>query len=315
MGIKFFDFFKSKKRKFQEQTKKEKNRLYLRKKEKKSVYGKQRISKKNQLHINFGFKKWTLISLSLVGLIGTIIWIIFLFKAEYFSVQEITIDSPDSLTDINIAYNSIDSFRNNNIFTIDSQSFLKRLQTYQPNIESISLEKELPHSLNVKIESSPIAMYALFEEKLYAVSQNGVAIKSKQSPEELDTSVIEIMQDSKSTTLNINYTQILDTEVIIRINWLIKLFQDNLIDFPSKKIQYYTKESELHILLQNDVLLIFDVNGNINEQIKKLLVFYKETQKLRHIYIDLRILNKVFFCSYDSEYQCRQNLKKLYTKK
>ncbi len=315
MGVKFFNFFKSKKKKFQEQTKQEKNRLYLRKKEKKSIYGKQRLAKQKQLHINFDFRKKGLISISLFGFIAASIWIVFLFKAEYFTVKQITLHSTDSLTDINVAYNSIDSFRNTNIFRITTQNVLQRLQTYQPNIESISLEKQLPDSLDIIIESSPIMMYAIFNDKFYAVSQNGVAIKQKEIPSETNMNSIEIMQDKKTSALNINYTYILETESILKITSLLRNFQDNLIDFTSERIQYYTKESELHIHLENKTLLIFDTNGDIAEQVKKLLVFYKETQKLKHIYVDLRISNKVFHCDYTTEYQCRQNLKKLYTKK
>lgn len=315
MWSKFFDFFKSKKRKFHEQTKKEKNRLYLRKKEKKSIYGKERLLKQRQLHINFSFKRKSLIGFSLIGLTAAIIGIIFLFKAQYFSVQNITIESPDELTNINIAYDSIDSFRSTNIFNIQSSEILKKLQTYQPNVTSISLEKQLPDSLDIITHSSPIILNAIYSEKVYAITQNWVAIKKNINPDEQTVNTIEVVQDRESTPINIDYTVVIENEVIEKINQYINSFKHNLITSPIEKNQFYPKESELHILLQDNTLLIFDINWDVVEQIKKLIVFYKENEQSKHIYIDLRIENKVFYCGYENEFQCKQNLKKLYTKK
>ncbi len=315
MGEKFFNFFKSKKRKFQQQTKKEKQRLYQREKKSKAIYWKKRLASQNQLHINFGLKRKSLISISLIGLISTIIGIIFLFKAQYFAVQNITIDSPDSFTDITIAYNSIDSLRHKNIFRITPDKVLKKLQTYQPNISNISLEKKLPNWLNIKIISSPITLQAYINDTQYIISKNGVAIKQKWVYTDDKIYNIEIVQNKKISFSNINYTKVLEPATITKINFLLRSFQDNLIDFPSEKIFFYTRESEIHILLKNKTLLIFDSNWDIKEQIKKLIVFYKEIKNLKKVYIDLRIPNKVFHCDYKREYQCRKNLKKLYTKK
>lgn len=315
MWEKFFNFFKSKKRKFQQQTKKEKNRLYQREKKIPTIYGKKRLASRNQLHINFGFKRRSIIAFSLIWIISTVITIVFLFRAEYFSIQNITIESPDSLTDINIAYNSIDSLRNKNIFRISHDKVLKKLQTYQPNISNISLEKQLPNAIKIITTLYPISLYAINEGQTYAISSNGVAIKQKWEIKNQNIQTIEIIENKKSSFLNINYTKILEPSTITKISFLLRSFQDNLALFPSDKIQYYSRESEIHILLKNKTLLIFDSNWDIIEQIKKLIVFHKETKNLKKIYIDLRIPNKVFHCDYDTEYQCRKNLKKLYTKK
>ena len=315
MWEKFFNLFKSPKRKFQQQIKKEKKRLYQREKTSQAIYWKKRLAKQKQLHINFGIKRKSLISISLIGLVSTIIGIVFLFKAQYFSVQNITIESPDSLTDITIAYNSIDSLRKKNIFRISHEKVLKRLQTYQPNIANIALEKQLPNAIKIIIKSYPIAIYALSEGKKYAIASNGVAIKQKWTNKIQNIQTIEIIENKKSSFSNSNYTKILEPSTITKINFLLRSFQDNLPLFPNDTITYYSREAEVHILLKNKTLLIFDSNWDIIEQIKKLIVFYEETKNLKKIYIDLRIPNKVFHCDYKSEYQCRKNLKKLYAKK
>lgn len=61
---------------------------------------------------------------------------------------------------------------------------------------------------------------------------------------------------------------------------------------------------------------MFDLSGeNIARQIEKLAVFQKESEDItqkKYIYIDVRIPGKLFLCSYEEEYKCRQNLKDIY---
>jgi hypothetical protein len=78
---------------------------------------------------------------------------------------------------------------------------------------------------------------------------------------------------------------------------------------------YFPTEREAHIDLKTGTKLIFDFMGDVDEQIKKLLIFHKEQFNLKEakiIYIDLRIKNKIFFCSQEDEYKCILNLKNTY---
>jgi len=72
----------------------------------------------------------------------------------------------------------------------------------------------------------------------------------------------------------------------------------------------------LHIETKNKVTIIFDLNWEYKKQIEKLAIFnkdYLDITKNSLVYIDLRIKNKVFYCSTENEYQCIVNLKKIYS--
>jgi hypothetical protein len=79
---------------------------------------------------------------------------------------------------------------------------------------------------------------------------------------------------------------------------------------------YFPIEREVHIDLKTGTKLIFDLMGEADEQIEKLLIFHKEQFNLKEtkfIYIDLRIKNKIFFCNQEDEYKCILNLKNTYS--
>jgi len=62
--------------------------------------------------------------------------------------------------------------------------------------------------------------------------------------------------------------------------------------------------------------LIFDINVEIDEQLKKLIVFSKEHKNLTKDttinYIDLRIPNKIYYCENEFVWNCKKNLKLIY---
>jgi len=46
-----------------------------------------------------------------------------------------------------------------------------------------------------------------------------------------------------------------------------------------KEINYYKKEAELHLLNEDNTVIIFDLNKDTNIQIEKLNIFYKQYVK------------------------------------
>ena len=90
---------------------------------------------------------------------------------------------------------------------------------------------------------------------------------------------------------------------------------DNLLNINISQIHYYPIEREAHFIISNDTLIIFDLNWDILYQIEKLLILNKEYQNLAKpwlVYIDLRVKNKIFYCSSENYTQCNENLEKIY---
>jgi Fe-S cluster assembly scaffold protein SufB len=114
----------------------------------------------------------------------------------------------------------------------------------------------------------------------------------------------------------LDYKKYLNETFINNISFIINKVQENIVDLQIENIKYYVRERELHIKTKSNTILIFNINSNIKEQIEKATIFNKEKQNINKsniIYIDLRIKNKVFYCTTETEYQCYENLKNVYS--
>jgi hypothetical protein len=97
---------------------------------------------------------------------------------------------------------------------------------------------------------------------------------------------------------------------------IVNNLKENIIDINIDEIIYYITEREVHIKTDKNTLLIFNIDSDIKEQIEKVSIFNKEKLNINKnplVYVDLRILNKVFYCTTENEYQCIKNLKSIYS--
>jgi len=116
----------------------------------------------------------------------------------------------------------------------------------------------------------------------------------------------------------IDYKKVLDPTFINNIKLIVDSIKENIIEINISEIKYYMTEREVHIKTDKNTILIFNLNSNIKEQIEKIAIFNKEHVNINKnsiVYIDLRIKNKVFYCTTEKEYQCYQNLKSIYSDK
>ncbi|QFR38770.1 hypothetical protein A9Q91_00865 [Candidatus Gracilibacteria bacterium 28_42_T64] len=229
------------------------------------------------------------------------------------TVKNINIIKKDDITNINIAYKAIESIRGNRIFTLDRDTILKKLTNYQQNITDIELKIKFPNTLIIHIESSKGVFNTTINKKQYIITRKGTLIPKKHS-NELRT--IDILYNFNENVF-LDYKDIFQETYIGRINSTIKGLEENIIDLKIKNIQYYPIEREMHIILGNNTQLLFSIHTDTNKQIKKTAIFNREHIKLNDaslIYMDLRIKNKVFYCTSEDEYICNQNLKKIYAK-
>ena len=115
----------------------------------------------------------------------------------------------------------------------------------------------------------------------------------------------------------LEYRKILNPEYLSKITEIQRLLKDNIVDLIIKDIIYYETQRELHITTENDVIIIFTLDWNINieEQIKSLVIFNQEREQISKssiVYIDLRIKNKIFFCPSENYNSCQRNIKSIY---
>ncbi len=276
--------------------------------------------RKRQLHFHFScLQKFKVFGNNIVNYYFALIWIlIFLFICLYywntFNIKYINIIRDDNNINQNIAYDSLNNIRWKKIFDINTSDVLSRLNSYQNHITDVKLSFSLPDSIKIRAISSPSIYNTVIHDKSYVLTRNGTAIP--QSPDE-NLKTIELKKDYSKYGF-LDYKQILREDYLVKIDEVIQLTKENIIDIQLKNILYYPEIREVHLAMEDDALLIFSLTDQIDEQIKKLAIFNKEHAKITTadlIYMDLRIKNKLFYCQKDTEAQCKKNLKKIYLNK
>lgn len=306
------NIFSRKKTRFKETVKKEKRRFYMFNKKKSSNFKCRR--KKNtayQLKLNFNFDKKFILYILIWWILFSILAITYVLKWWYFSIKTINITIKDKIVDENIAYKSIDSIRNKSIFLENKEDISKKLLDYQKNINNIKINKSLPDTLNIYIDSFPILMNVNYNWRKYSLTSNWVLLPYIKS--ENKKILLNIIKNKENKYKILSYKKVFKNNVIKKIYSLIKSFKNNILEHNIEKIELFTDERELHITAKNKTIFIFSLEDNIEKQLKKLMVFTKEKDKLlKYIYIDLRIEDKIFICPYEKEYQCLKNYRRIY---
>lgn len=243
-----------------------------------------------------------------LGIIFTIIYIIFwpIFKVKY-----IEITKQDNITNMSISYKSVESYRWKSIWDPEKKDILINLQNYQQNIRDIKLNYKLPDTLKIKIDSYKWVFNTTINDKTFIITENGTLIPTQYSTD-LNELIVKKVFDKGQF---FDYKQLLDWKYINQIFYTKKLLEENLINIKIKNIIYYVIERELHIETENETIIIIDLDSDTKLQVEKLAIYNKEQfdiEKNPMVYIDLRINNKIFYCTTENKLQCIKNLKSIY---
>ena len=278
------------------------------------------IKKRKQIKFNYSYlnkinhflnkysNKWYYLYIILFIIISLVLYISYwpTFKIKY-----IEIIKHDNITNMNIAYKATDKYRWTNIFSIEKKDILKRLKDYQQNIKNINTSIKLPNTLKININSYKTIFNTTINWKTYLITENWTLIPSTYSKDLKELKIIYNFDKNKF----LDYKKVLNSDFLKKITFIVNQTKENIIDINIKELKYYIIERELHIKTDKNTILIYNLSSQIKEQIKKISIFNKEKiniNKSNIIYIDLRIKNKVFYCTNEKEYQCIQNLKSIY---
>ena len=274
----------------------------------------QKEKKSKRKNINLQLKINTSNKVNIVHIIWTILFILALsiiISLSFLKVETIQIIKTDDTSDISIAYKSIDKFRWDFLFLIKKDNIKESLISYQKNLKDISITRVPPNTLKIKISSYSTLFKTNLSWKNYLVTKNWVLIPTNKE----NNNVMSIELHSKEKYNFPDYQQILKQKYLENINTIKNKIFDNLLNINISQIHYYPIEREAHFIISNDTLIIFDLNWDILYQIEKLLILNKEYQNLAKpwlVYIDLRVKNKIFYCSSENYTQCNENLEKIY---
>lgn len=276
-------------------------------------YKKEKTYKRSNLQLRINTANY----IKKVHIIGAFIFLILalvIFSLSFLKVKTITIIKKEDISNITIAYKAVDKYRWELLFLVQKDKIKNSLVDYQKNIKSIDITRILPDTLKIEIESYKPIFKTIIEEKSYIVTENWVTVPTNQENKELQ----ELSVISDEVYNFPSYKQLFKQDYLEKIVYIKNKLKDNLLSASIKSIVYYPVEREVHLITNNDIILIFNLSELVDTQIEKLMIFNKEHFNLSKswiIYIDLRIKNKVFYCDSENEYQCRKNLKNIYEKK
>ena len=246
----------------------------------------------------------------LVIVLSACIYIIFW---PLFKVKNIEIIKQDNITNMQIAYKAVDNYRWKTILSIEKKDILENLQKYQHNIANIKTNIVLPNTLRIIIDSFKWSFNATINWKTFLITENWTLIPSNYSKDLKEL----IIKKEFDTNKFLDYKKTLETEYIMKMLKIINSLEENIINLKIKELTYYVIERELHIETDKNTTIIFDLNWDFKQQVEKIVIFnkdYMDIDKSVIIYIDLRIKNKVFYCTNENEYQCISNIKSIYSK-
>ncbi len=236
---------------------------------------------------------------------------IFLFSS-YFSIQKIYIERTDELSNINIAYKAIWDYYWESVVMIDSDEIENKIISYQKNIKSVEVRKMLPDSIKITLTSYKWAFNTQMFWREYIVSNNWIFIPIKNSTK---LKFANIHFKDPDTLWIIDYKNILRQSDIKKIWELLNKVSRNLSNLKVKNLDYFPTQKELHINDENSSKYIFDLTQNLDEQVSKTKAYFEKYSKTiwpKIIYMDLRIIWKIFYCDETEKNNCYSNLKRIY---
>lgn len=308
---------KLKNRKFHRKLRAEKSRMYLRDDDSSSFNSRKNkfkifsLTRKYINFVNLNNHKYTAYYYYIAIFLFILSAYIFLFSS-YFSVQKIYIERNDDITNINIAYKSVEDLYWDSIVLLDENEVINKMKSYQKNIKTIDFRKMFPDSVKITLTSYKAAFNTKLFDREYLITNNWIFVPIKNDPK-LKNMIVHFKD--KDTLWIVDYKAILNSNDIIKSNNIVNKINTSIFAIKIKDIDYFPTEKELHINTDNGTKYIFDLTWNIDEQLAKLTNFvekYKDIINWWLYYTDLRISGKIFYCPISEKNQCQKNLKIIY---
>jgi len=243
-----------------------------------------------------------------------LVFILFLIFWPILRVKKIEITRKDYITNINIAYKSVDDIRWKSIFLVNFDNIKEKLKKYQPDIKDIKLKISFPNLLNIEIYSYSWVFNTNIKWNNYIITSNGILVPLKKYSEIKNIQIIY----SKLDNIQIpDYKKVFDSKYINDINYIVNKLEENIVTIKIKTILYYVNEREVHLITDSGIRLIYNLIQNIDNQIKKTVILNKQYYKINKwwlVYIDFRVKDKIYYCSLKTETICKDYIKRIYMK-
>lgn len=239
-----------------------------------------------------------------------------LFFSPYFRVSpsKVIIERLDSITDINIAYKSMEDIYNTSLFSIDTNTILKKLTGLQKNIKRIEVSKLFPNGLKIIIESYKPQFFVRFpnSEKSYIITSNGILVYQKANDTNL--SLLDLVDTSFTEMSFIDYKAGISEVFMPFVLKARDFFKSTFPTVNISKFTYFKSEREIHIALESGLVVLLRTADDIDTQILSLKIYNDKNNDFINSgdvqYIDMRVPGKIFTCK--DKILCKTNLRRIY---
>jgi len=263
------------------------------------------------LNVKSNFNNKILINIGFLLFLGFILFLIFW---PILRVNKIEITRKDYITNINIAYKSVDDIRWKSIFLVNFDNIKQKLKKYQPDIKDVKLKIAFPNLLKIEISSYSGLFNTDIKWKNYIITYNGILVPLKKYSEIRNIKIIY----SKLDNIRIpDYKKVFDSKYINNINSMVNKLEENIVTVKIKSILYYVNEREVHLITDSGIRLIYDLTQSVDNQIKKTVILNKQYYKINKwslVYIDFRVKGKIYYCSLKTKSVCKDHIKRIYMK-
>lgn len=178
-----------------------------------------------------------------------------------------------------------------NIFQVDVNSLMQKIQITQPDISRVVIRKNYPREISVEVFKYPtIAELRIDTVKIY-LNENGYQV----SGEIPDHDLLAITLGEK-LDLTDPQKQVIAPEHLINIRDAV-LYFSALTELDILSTKYFPTAREAHLKTEKNFDIWLDLTLDFRSQLDKLVLAREELDLVesKYEYIDLRIRNKIFY--------------------
>ena len=345
-------FFKKRKNTFHEQVQQEKKQKYLFRSDEEDVYVAKRgmrktlLGKEKRKNLNPAYSTFFQKSMEKIGgdrdlkhfmaIIGAILIMLVVYIvtfSPYFKISatKVLIEPMTDGVDLSIVQRSAEVAYGKSIFILNEDTIAKNIKENLKNTEMIRIERLLPNGIKILVKSLPIQLDATIfgvENKRFGVSSNGVLVPIADMTTTEFSRHLQLVSSELQTELFFGYKKVISDRSMFVITKIFELFEKEWPDFTVASANYFVVENELHIVLESNTKIIFDLQGevgatgndfskNLLEQLVTLQTYINSNNTNRAgllngstMYLDVRVPGKIFSCP--DSVNCKQNLISVY---
>jgi hypothetical protein len=176
-----------------------------------------------------------------------------LFFSPYFRISpsKVIIERLDSITDINIAYRSIEDVYGASIFSIETNTIIEKLTNLQKNIKHAEISRLFPNGLKIIIQSYKPEFFVRFptSEKSYILTENGILVYQKTNESNLYS--LDLVDPNFTEMSFIDYKEGVSVEFMAFILRARDFFKSTFANMNISKFTYFKSEREIHVALES----------------------------------------------------------------